>query len=196
MSAHLRTTFPAARGIVFEIESVNFPLLHRAAERPRVGGLDDEDRIAASVRAARRLAFYQAYQCLTMLGPTGEPPRYRHPALCQPLNESNERDQLIMVYLFDFREADLIVRKKLSSGPISQGIIDFIYDVYSDSYGEHTRTAIPGYDRYLANHKSRTFQQSDQWSLGNWLALSENRSLLKSLAKRAADEGWSNKIEL
>jgi hypothetical protein len=194
---HFKTILPVAQGIVFETEPIDMPFLQSVADRSVLGRQADHRRIVNNLRTARRLRFYESNHCLTVLDKNSQPLNYRHPAMNLPLDESQEREQVIMVYFFDHREKDAVLTNAVASTRCVDSIMNFIYnDVYGDSYGEHTHTRLPGYGAYLTAHKAKVFRSRGGWFLGSWDSRSDNRGLLKELLKRAKTEGWAEEIDL
>jgi hypothetical protein len=143
---HLQTVMPIYKGIIFEIEHIEFDYLKKisAEQNP----ITFDEKVLSNLRAIRRLLLFQNHYAYPVLGSNGLPLPYREPAMENKLSETNEREFILMVYpVRDVPKSDINL----------QEIVDFVYDkVYIDSYGAETGPGyIPGYRSYVAEEKRR-----------------------------------------
>jgi transcriptional regulator with XRE-family HTH domain len=193
----LATQIPGARGIIFEVDPIHVDLLQSVTARAKLGGHNDHDQIAASLRAAKRLFFYEHYSCLTVVDRGGSPLRYRQPAMNEGQSRKDERELHLMVYLFDFELRESIVHGKTASAPLVESMINFSYDtLYQDAYGRESSTRRQRFEDNLARVKSQVLNLCEGSSLAQWHLTPANRKLINGLLAHARDEGWGDQLDL
>jgi hypothetical protein len=197
LSISLKATLPAARGVIFEANSIDLTLLRRADRRSKVGRGKDHAAVIASLRAAKRLWSYESYLCLTVLDGNGNPVPFWQPAMDKAQSEEKQRVLTLMVYLFDFELRDRILSGQTPSGPLVSEIVNFSYDdVYAASYAGFPSTRIADFAERLKDVKAKTSNFSGVWSLGFRHMDREDKGLIKRLLARAKKEGWSEELHL
>jgi len=170
---------PDYKGILFDVESINFELLAEVAKRQKIAGLPDEEEVCSNLRNLRRLVLYEHYGALALLGANGRPVPYRQPAFDEKINPADERELILMVWSpkgikqenFDLKE-----------------VLDFIYDdIYVDTYDDD----IPGYRQYVTSIKNQVYAAGNGFQLGKVL----NREM-RHLLYCAKKEGLTEKLDL
>lgn len=136
-----------------------------------------EDELAL-MRAAKRIAIYEANKCRAVLNPAREPMPYIQPALRAPLSPDNEVPMVVM-YCPINTASDIFERDFLYNDIVS----GFYLDWYKDANGKANEREIPGYVPYLENLRERVLDQAGQrFILGS--LLSEPAKRLLALDRR------------
>jgi hypothetical protein len=150
---------PQQRGILFEVEQIDFAALAAAARLQTIRGSPDRETVLKSLRRLRRLLLYQSSQARAFLGSDRQPLRYRQPAMEETLNPESEVPLILMTRLLP----------GVPEGNIQlPEVLNFIYDdLYGDAYGGPGNISIPGYGAYLRRIKEDVAASSRGWSLGN-----------------------------
>lgn len=144
---YLRTHYNKVKAILFEVESIEFSFLREVAVRKRLAGHGDEARITLNVSRLDRLLFYNADEhVVAAVMNHGVPMPYFQPAMQDPLDPINERELILMAYVFGCLPAELSVAEAL----------DFLFDdLYSNAYDGTGTIMIEGYRQYLAEARAR-----------------------------------------
>jgi hypothetical protein len=187
VEARLRAIDPKTKGILFEVEPVDFDCLSRAAARERIAGHPDERDVLLNLRRVRRVALYQMedVSALSFLSTDNRPLPYWQPAMSDSLDAADEREMILMVRLWGH----------IDPGSVDvEEILDFIYDdLYRDAYGGAGGVEIPGFRHHVAMVKLRVKEGTKVgWQLGKVPIPKPVRRLLS----HAHDEGLSGHLAL
>lgn len=137
---YLETTFPTMKGMLFEIDKIDFKFLYELSSN--LNEVNFNKRVLSNLRAVVRLEYFQFSGAYAILGRDGLPLPYWQPALREPLNASNEKEMILMVIpMGNHRVQDIELRD----------IFDFIYGF---RYGGEPED-IPGYCDYVSNIRTR-----------------------------------------
>jgi hypothetical protein len=146
---YLQTTFPTVKGVVFEIDPIEFEFLKYLGVNSATLERDDFDEsVLSNLRAVKRLEFFQFYRSSVILGQDGLPLPFLQPAMKEPLSAANEKELFLMVRPIEENGIKDIVL---------QEALDFVYDqIYFDAYDrEGGQVRIPRYRPYVAEVKQR-----------------------------------------
>ena len=145
----LQRLVPNAKGIVFEIESIDKELLKRAGCQEKVKGEPDQDEIVTHARRWRRLTYYQKMQARTALQEDGTWFPYAQPAMDDESCKKHECPMILMV-------APLDIDTGLPADLSPNDVADFVYDeLFRDAYGEPGESYRPKFRKYLQELKKR-----------------------------------------
>lgn len=193
---HLQALSPDTKGIVFEVDPIDFDLLRRADQRSQVGGHDDQKQIEASLRAAKRIRFYQRFGPLVVLGANGQPLNYWQPAMDEVSNVRNERSLILMVYIVDEQLRERMISDSVSMCTTAGDVINFAYDMYKGAYGADSPTEVRGFGEYLERLRMAVLKDSAAgYRLGRWVFEPDDRRLINRLFRRSREEGWIEQID-
>lgn len=193
LSDHLQKLIPKTKGVVFEVDPVQPRFLTELSARTELGNQEDHDHVIKSLLAAKRICFYERLCCVVFLTGDGEPLPYLQPAMEVPLRIDTAHSRILMVHLFDPMLKQDIIEGKVSTSPMVESMINFIYDfVYEESYGDDCSPEIPGYSEYVNSVKTEVYKSSSGWHLG--ILHLENK--LNELIRRARQEGWEEQLTL
>ena len=186
IARHLKELDHEMKGIVFEVEPVDWGCLVRAAKRGEIQGHDDEQEIKDSLRRLRRLNLYQASGCVALLGPKGRSLLVRTPALDGSKSREEEGEYVLMLRLFGTPEVEL------------SKLLDFYYDaLYKDAFCKGG-VKYAGYERYIQGFRKKVERSAKSgWQLGE-VALPSGPigALVNELKRLAQKEGISVEISL
>lgn len=175
----LRRIDPDYKGILFEVEPVNFELLAEVAKRKKIAGFPDEYAICSNIRNLRRLVLFEYHGARILLAANGRPLPYRQPSIGK-LDTTDERELILMVWpRKDFKQENFDLKE----------VLDFIYDdVYAYAYEDD----VPGYRQYVTSIKERVYGASS----GSQLGTVTNQGLYYKLIYCAMKEGLKERIDL
>jgi hypothetical protein len=176
--------FPQLKGVLFEVDPVDLTLLSNVAEYPQQIGQECKGKILSSLRALRRLCFYQEYMAFPVIQPDGQPLKYCQPAMKELLTAENERELILMIRLLEGVHCREIQEEEI------RDMLQFIYDeLYSDAYGGAGNIEIKGYRSYVAEVKARIEARVvPGCRTGKIIVQSKLRALLNRVKKDCPEE--------
>lgn len=179
---------PTVKGIIFEIDPIDFTYLDEILSNLDYVHLDDSvlnNRIITNLRSINRLLIFQTYSAKPVLRKNGSPLPYWQPALFEPLDESNEKEMILMVNPFK----DVIFESKELAD-----IVDFIYDVlYTDSFdAEIGQVHLGGYRRYISKVKARVKSALKRGCKIKQFEISDKILKLRNIAR---ERGYEEEID-
>lgn len=181
----LLTLLPHVKGIIFEVDPVDFKFLERVAARPSLLGSGDESLLFWHLRNLRRIQLYHSYGAQAVLGQDDSPLPYWQPAMDEPLGPENERRLILMVFP--------LKGMRLEQADMNE-ILNFVYDdLFGDAYGASSAAGIPGFSAYCEEVKRRVRKYADQgWRFGQVRVPKRIRQLIR----RAYAEGLQDRLAL
>jgi hypothetical protein len=193
---HLQELDPEMKGIVFEVEPVNWDCLLGAVKRGAIRGHGDEDEVITGIRRLRRLLLYHANGCVALLDSNRRPLLVRGPALDGSGNRDLEGEFILMLRLFGTPGEK--PSAELNSLPCE--LLDFLYGVlYRDAFCTGVGGVIyTGYESKLQEFRQAAERSAGTDSRFGDVAIEHGsiRTLLSKLKGIAYDEGLSEKIAL
>ena len=180
----MQDLFPQLKGVLFEVDPIDLILLSNVAENPQRIGQECKGKILSSLRALRRLCFYQEYMALPVIQPDGQPLKYCQPAMKELLTAENERELILMMRSLQGTRCQEIREEEIKD------MLHFIYDaLYSDAYGGAGDIEIEGYRSYVAEVKARIEARVvPGCRVGKIIVPSKFRSLLNRAKKDCPEE--------
>lgn len=140
IEAELQRQSSELKGIVFETHPVDFQLLQLVAERGKIAGESDQDRVIKNLVALRRLKLFQSFGARVILQEDETPFPYIQPALGDELAEDEEQHLFLLAYEFGKRE--------VSASPYE--VIDFLYDkFFKTTRNRQSNVYVPRFDTYI-----------------------------------------------
>lgn len=152
--SRVASAIPTVKGILFEIEVVDFQLLSGTTRSATPSGA-----FKAALTAARRLKIYQAGGARAVLDADGSPLPYWQP----PMDKCSEAQRDLPLHLMVYRFPSS------ASQPFDLNeALAFIYDdLYLDAYGDHKTIGINGFSSRVGQIKERVLEAATAgWSLG------------------------------
>ena len=195
ITKHLQELDHKMKGIIFEVEPVDWDCLVRAVKRGEIRGHADEEEVKNNLRRLRRLNLYQAGECVALLDSNRHPLLVRAPALDGSRDPEMECDFILMLYLFGTPEVRL------------SELLDFYYNaLYGDAFCTGG-VQYTGYKPYIQSFRenvedsARTGWQLGEVALDKLLGKRTEPSgsigvLVNELKGIAREEGLSEEIAL
>ncbi len=182
----LTQEWPKVKGILFEIQMVDIPLLTRASRCTRLADFPDSEALKTHLRTLARLLIYQSYGCRTFVTRTRAPVNVMQPALQEPLTAKNEEPMMLML----LRVGDAPTAMLDPDDVLSFWYLDF----YGQSHDSTTSAEIERYRDYVTRLKTRVVRQAH--TRGFTLGVVNLPSPVRQLLRRAVEEGFIDAVEL
>jgi len=170
---------PGSKGILFEVEPIDYKGLRRAVTARPLRSLQADVRLRTNLRRLRRLFLYTNHHAEAFVDLKGVPLPYWQPAMTAPPERKKEVPFILMALL---RKRDFPLHELLS----------FIYDdLYGDAYsGEVSSVEIPGYRKYVEKLKARVAARAARgWQFAK-LKLPRSSGELLLRAKKEHLDRW------
>lgn len=165
------------KGVIFEIDPVDFDYLHEVGARKTLSGHGDESKLIFNLRSLQRLSFYDYSGARAVVGRGGFPIPYWQPAMSLPLTVDKERKLFLMVY--PFKGVGVLDHDV-------QQIISFLYDdLFGDAYDGTSSVSIDGFRPYVGRVRDRVLSTMQDATVQR-LALPQD---IRDLLERGRGEG-------
>jgi len=158
---YLKKHIRKSKAILFEIEPLDFTFLNGIAKGNSISGNDDEQFLRSERERLRWLYLLNTEEnVVTAITPeTSYPMPYFHPAMQEPLDETNERPWVLMAYAYGALPERLDLQKAINF------LLD---DLYSEAY-DGKNSYIGHYREYIQhNVKPRILEHAAHASFGDF----------------------------